>query len=117
MAVPIIIHCPCGVQTRANAGDVVTCECGRQYDTSTAEPDQMAAAALVQRRHKAYARLGICVAGVTTILGFVIAGFWGAGLALPLSCLVWWKGVQPRWRRRAAADLASLPKSRIAAKP
>jgi hypothetical protein len=40
----------------------------------------------------------------------------GAGLALPFSCLVWWKGVQPRWRRRAAADLASIPTSRIKAR-
>ena len=116
-AVPIIVRCPCGVSTQANAGDIVTCACGRRYDTSMAAADQIAAAALVQRRHKVYARLGICVAGLATIGGFAIAGFWGAGLALPLSCLVWWKGVQPRWRRRAAADVAGIPTSRIEARP
>ena len=115
MAIPIIVNCSCGIRTQANAGDVVTCACGRRYDTATVEPDQMAAAALVQRRHKVYARLGICVAGLAAIGGFAFAGVWGAGIALPLSCLIWWKGVQPRWRRRAAADLASLPTSRIEA--
>jgi hypothetical protein len=116
MAVPIIVRCPCGVRTEANSGDVVTCTCGRRYDTSAIQADQVTLAELIQRRHKVYARLGICVAGLATIGGFVIAGFWGAGIALPMSCLVWWKGVQPRWRRRAAADLASIPTSRIEAK-
>jgi hypothetical protein len=115
MAVPIIVRCPCGASTEANAGDVVTCRCGRRYDTTAVDADQVAAAALVQRRHKIYARLGICVAGLATIGGYFVAGYWGAGMALPLSCLVWWKGVQPRWQRRAAADLATIPTSRIEA--
>jgi hypothetical protein len=31
------------------------------------------------------------------------------------SGVVSWKGVQPRWRRRAAADPATIPMSRIEA--
>jgi hypothetical protein len=118
MAIPIVVSCPCGIRTQANAGDVVTCTCGRRYDTATAGgPDQLAAALIVQRRHKVYAWLGICIAGLAAVGGFLLAGFWGAGVALPLSCLVWWKGVQPRWARRAAADLASLPTTRVEATP
>jgi hypothetical protein len=115
MAVPIVVRCGCGAHTEATAGDVVTCQCGRRYDTSTIQADQVTLAELVQRRHKVYARLGLCIAGLATICGFIIAGFWGAGIALPMSCLVWWKGVQPRWQRRAAADLSTIPTSRIEA--
>jgi len=115
MAVPIVVRCSCGAQTPASAGDVVTCECGRRYDTTAVDSEQVRLASLIQRRHKVYARLGLIVAGLATIGGFVVAGWWGAGLALPFSCLIWWKGVQPRWHRRAAADLASIPTSRIEA--
>jgi hypothetical protein len=115
MAVPIVVRCPCGARIEAKTGDVVTCECGRRYDTSAVDSEQVRLADLIQRRHKVYARLGLIVAGLATIGGFFVAGWWGAGLALPFSCLVWWKGVQPRWQRRAAADLATIPKSRIEA--
>jgi hypothetical protein len=115
MAVPIVVRCSCGVQTPASAGVVVTCTCGRTYDTATVDSEQVRLAGLIQKRHKVYARLGLVVAGLATIGGFVVAGWWGAGLALPFSCLIWWKGVQPRWHRRAAADLASIPTSRIEA--
>ena len=115
MPVPIVVRCPCGARIEAKAGDVVTCECGRRYDTTAVDSEQVRLASLIQRRNKVYARLGLIVAGLATIGGFVVAGWWGAGLALPFSCLVWWKGVQPRWQRRAAADLATIPKSRIEA--
>ena len=115
MPVPITVRCPCGVRTEANAGDVVTCACGRRYDTSAMASDQLAAATLAQRRAKAYARLGICIAALATLGGFLVAGWWGAGMALPFSCVVWWKGVQPRWQRQVARDLASMPTTRIEA--
>jgi len=37
-------------------------------------------------------------------------------VGLPFSCLVWWKGVEPRWQRCAAAVLATIPNSWIEAK-
>jgi hypothetical protein len=116
MATPIIVKCGCGAETAATAGDLVTCRCGRTYDTTAVSPEQVAAAETVRRRQKIYARLGLCVVGLATVIAFFLAGVWGAALALPVACLVWWKGVQPRWQRRAAADLAALPTSKIEAR-
>lgn len=115
MTIPITVRCPCGTTTSADAGEVVTCTCGRSYDTAALPAEHLAAAGVTQRRQRVYARLGICVVGLAALGGFLISGIWGAGIALPLSCLIWWKGVQPRWRRRAAADLASMPATRIPA--
>lgn len=117
MAVPLNVRCPCGTTSPAEVGDVVTCVCGRTIDTSTLDPRQIEAAEAVRRHMQVYARLGIAIVGLATVGGFIVASWWGAGLALPFSCLVWWKGVQPRWRRRAAADLASIPISLVDAQP
>jgi hypothetical protein len=117
VAVPITVRCPCGATSSAEAGDVVTCTCGRTFDTTQLDPQQLRAAELARRHMQLYTRLGLGIVGLATVCGFFIASWWGAGLALPFSCLVWWKGVQPRWRRRAAADVAAIPTSRIEAQP
>ena len=63
----------------------------------------------MKHRYERYAWLGILVVFGTTIVAFLLGGIWGAAIALPLSGLIWFKGVAPHWKQRAKLEAAELP--------
>jgi hypothetical protein len=111
--IPLVVRCSCGGVHTAHAGDIVTCDCGETYDTHEVPQEKLAAAAGARNRQKAYVRFGIAVVALTMIAGFFIAGWWGAALALPLSCLVWWKRVLPHFHSKSLLDVAAIPTTTV----
>jgi len=108
MRVPITVKCQCGHVTRAFAGDEVTCECGRVYETSLSD-QQVAALHGLEQRMRVFARLGTGLVGLIALAGFLLLDRWAGLAALIVAGGLWWVVLQPYWRRRAASHLAALP--------
>jgi Flp pilus assembly protein TadB len=106
--VPITIRCDCGVQTAATAGEVITCACGRAYATELSS-QQKAGLVGLRQKMRAFARLGVGVVGLLSLVALAFLG--------PLLCFVvlvggiglWWGVLQQSWKRRCAARIAALP--------
>lgn len=109
MSIPLTIRCECGEALSAEAGEAVTCTCGRRYDTSTIPGSSVARVRATQVRLRLYARIGLIAVITFGILGYFAAGLPGVALAASLSALIWWKGVAPWLRRRHAEELSDLP--------
>ena len=112
MQVPITVTCQCGHVTRAFAGQEVTCECGRVYKTQLSSEQQAALYGLEQRM-RVFARLGTGLVGLAALAGFLLLDRWAGVAALVISGGLWWVVLQPIWRRRAVAQLASLPPATV----
>jgi hypothetical protein len=108
-SVPITVRCECGVETPALAGEVVTCACGRRYDTGELQSQQLAVARSLRARATATARLGMGFAGLAGLLAFLVGGYAAALVAVVVAVAVWLGVVQPVLRRRAAARIRALP--------
>mgnify|MGYP000947956170 CR=1 FL=1 len=106
--VPIVVRCDCGRTTSAIAGETVTCACGRTYATELS-PQQKAGLVGLRQRMRAFARLGVGVVGLLSLLGLALAGPAGAFGVLIVGVIAWWVVLQPVWKRRCVARLAALP--------
>jgi hypothetical protein len=115
MNVPILVNCQCGRTTEAFAGDEVTCECGRRYET-TLSSQQVAALNGMQTQMRVFARLGTGLVGLAALAGFLLVGRWAGLAALVVAGALWWVVLQPIWRRYAAARVASLPPASVSPK-
>jgi hypothetical protein len=62
-----------------------------------------------QLRARLYARIGFVLVAAAAVLGWLVEGLAGVALAGPAAALLWFKFVQPRFKRRQAEDLAALP--------
>jgi hypothetical protein len=109
MSIPLTLRCECGETLSANAGEAVTCTCGRRYDTSTVPGESIARVRATQMRMKLYARLGLAFVVLFGVLGFLVGGLPGVAFAAALFALIWWKVIAPWLRRRHSEDLSELP--------
>lgn len=109
MSIPLTVRCECGEVLSADAGEVVTCTCGRRYDTSTLPGPSVAHVKATQARLRLYARLGAVAVVTFGLLGFFLAGLPGVAGAASVSALLWWKVVAPALRRRHMDDVTDLP--------
>jgi hypothetical protein len=112
MRVPILVSCQCGRTTQAFAGQEVTCECGRRYAT-TLSNQQVAALNGLETQMRIFARLGTGFVGLAAIAAFFLVNRWAGLAALVVAGAIWWVVLQPIWRRRAVARLASLPPASV----
>jgi hypothetical protein len=112
MQVPITVKCQCGHVTQAFAGQEVTCECGRVYQT-TLSAEQQAALYGLEQRMRVFARLGTGLVGLCALAGFLLLDRWAGLAALIISGGLWWVVLQPIWRRHAVAQLATLPAATV----
>jgi hypothetical protein len=110
--VPIVVKCQCGHVTQAFAGDEVTCQCGRAYETSLSN-EQVASLYGLEQRMRVFARLGTGLVGLIALAGFLLLDRWAGLAGLVLAGGLWWGVLQPIWRRRAVAQLASLPPATV----
>jgi hypothetical protein len=115
MRVPITVKCECGHITHAFAGDEVTCECGRVYETSLSR-EQRAALTAFDQRMRVFARLGTGVVGLIALAGFLLLDRWAGLATLIIAGGLWWVVLQPIWRRRAIAHVAAQPPATVAPK-
>ena len=60
-----------------------------------------------QLRVRLYTRIGFVLVAAAAVLGWLVEG--PAGVAGPAAALLWFRFVQPRFKRRQAEDLAALP--------
>lgn len=109
MAIPLTLRCDCGDVISAQAGDIVTCTCGRRYDTSTLPGPSIAHVHATQARLRLYARLGVIIVVFMGLLGFFVAGLPGVAGAASISAILWWRVVAPALRRRHMDDVTDLP--------
>jgi len=109
MAIPITINCECGRVNAADLGDRVTCDCGREYDTSRVPRDSAMAAHAAQLQFRLIMWLGIVLIAGAAIGGYLVHGFGGALLAVPAVAAFWFGVVRPRVRRRQERALADMP--------
>jgi len=109
MSIPLTVRCECGEVLSVTLGDQVTCACGRRYDTSSMPPESFTRVRAAQLRVRLYTRIGFVLVAGAAVLGWVVEGLAGAALAGPAAALLWFRFVQPRFKRRQAEDLAGLP--------
>ena len=109
MSIPLTVRCDCGETLSVTLGDQITCACGRRYDTSSMPRESFVRVRAAQLRVRLYTRIGIVLVIGAAVLGWWIEGLAGAALAGPAAALLWFRFVQPRFKRRQAADLAGLP--------
>jgi hypothetical protein len=110
--VPIVVSCECGRATDADAGDEVTCGCGRRYRTELS-PEQRSALNAMQQRSRAFARLGIGVVGMVALVAMLGLGVRGGAVVLALGVVAWWVLLQRVWRQRVVRRIAGLPPATI----
>jgi hypothetical protein len=116
VAVPITIRCECGVETPATLGQRVTCSCGREYATGDIDPARTGDVAALQHRIRFYARVGMLLIVGAAILGYVIQGLAGLALAAPAAAVLWFRFVQPRFKRRLEEQLREAPAWQLSAR-
>jgi hypothetical protein len=117
MTVPITIRCECGAETPASLGASVRCTCGRRYETSTMPTSSAGSARALQARIRFYARLGMVLIAAAAVGGYLIQGLPGLALATPAAAVVWFRVVQPRFKRRIEAELRTVPGWTLQAEP
>jgi hypothetical protein len=110
--VPILVNCQCGRTTSAVAGEEVSCTCGRRYATELST-QQVAALHSLHQQMRVFARLGVGLAGLISILSFTVVNVYAGMVALVLAVVSWWVILQPLWRRHAVGRLADLPPATV----
>ena len=113
--VPILVNCQCGHTTSAFAGEEVSCSCGRRYATELSV-QQVAALHAMNQQMRVFARLGVGLTGLLSILAFAVVNVSAGFVALALGVIGWWVILQPLWRRHAVARLAGLPPASVSPK-
>ncbi len=108
-AAPIVVRCPCGVENRAGAGQVVTCTgCGARYDTAAEAETLNTLANRTQRQFRYLSRAGLGAVGLAGLVGlsqFQVTGMLvGAGIA----AFGWYVLLMPRMKRRMLAKASTL---------
>lgn len=113
-SLPIRVTCDCGVVTEAVAGEVVTCTCGRRYDTATMV-DRAAIARVAQatRRARLLTRLGLLATVAGALLGYAVFGLYGAIIAGAVVPAIWIRTARPIWRRDLKAAVDDVGSQRI----
>jgi hypothetical protein len=109
MAIPITINCECTRTIEADLGDRVTCECGREYDTSKVPRQSAMAAHSAQLQFRLIMWVGMVLIAGAAIGGYLFHGIGGALLAVPAVAAFWFGVVRPRVRRRQQKALAEMP--------
>ena len=113
MTVPLRLNCDCGRSLQAEAGAVVTCECGRRYDASRIPSAEYLQVQAAQVRMRTWSRIGLLVIGLGAVLAWAFVGMIAAFIVLPTAGLVWFRLVLPQLRRKQQAELAALPTWRL----
>jgi hypothetical protein len=113
--VPILVNCECGRTTSANAGEEVSCDCGRRYATELSA-QQVAALHAMNQQMRVFARLGVGLTGLLSILALAAVNVYAGLAAFVLAAVGWWVVLQPIWRRHAVARLADLPPASVSPK-
>jgi hypothetical protein len=104
---PIVVKCPCGVETRGRSGDVITCTgCGLRYDTAEQARLLESVAGLTQRRFKLLGRIGLGVVGLIALLGLWRFSTIGLVVAGGVAGVLWY-GVFMRWMKVRLIDRAA----------
>ncbi|MFM7246585.1 MAG: hypothetical protein ACKO7Q_06320 [Actinomycetota bacterium] len=106
---PIVVRCPCGVETRAGAGDAVTCTgCGARYDTAAEAQTLNMLANRTQRQFRYLSRAGLGAVGLAGLAG--LSQFQVPGLVVGAGVVAfgWYVLLMPRMKRRMLAKAATL---------
>ena len=105
----LVVGCPCGTSTPAEAGATVVCACGRSWDTGHLPPEDLDAVSRLVRR--ARSRRLVFVLNLLLVTGvLVLVGRSSPVLAVLLTAFVWWRFCRPEWRRRRVTQrTAGLP--------
>jgi hypothetical protein len=109
MSVPLTVRCECGHTVDSRLGERVTCDCGREYDTSRIDSASYVDLRRMANRQRLYVRLGIVLAIGVGAITYLFFGIKGPALSVPLLALGWWRIVLPRFQRGQAELLRSVP--------
>jgi|694.fasta_scaffold51078_7 hypothetical protein len=106
---PILIKCPCGVETRGETGDIVICTgCGARYDTAAEAKRLEGVAAQTQRQFRYLSRAGLGFIGLLGVVGLVWLNVWGLLILGTAGAVVWFVLFMPWMKRRMLAKASSL---------
>jgi hypothetical protein len=109
MSVPLTVRCECGHASETRLGERVTCQCGREFDTSRIDAASYIDLRRMANRQRLYVRLGIVLAIGVGAITYLFFGIKGPALSVPLLALFWWRIVLPRFQRGQAELLRSVP--------
>lgn len=106
---PILITCPCGIETRGETGDIIVCSgCGARYDTAAEAARLERVAAQTQRQFRYLSRAGLGFVGLTGIVCLVLINIWALLIGATLAAVVWYALLMPFQKRRMLAKAAGL---------
>ena len=105
MAIPITVRCECGETHAVELGDSVDCSCGRQYDTSSIQPERFAHVRARQARARLYIQLGLIFVAGTAVFTGLLWGVKGLAVGIPLACLMWFLFLGKWYRTRWLLDV------------
>jgi hypothetical protein len=111
----LVLRCPCGTETRGNAGDVLRCSsCGHAFDTREEALAFEAIARSTRKRHKLITRMGTGVVGLSALGGLYLFPFYGLLIFGAIAAVVWYALFTPfmkRYLARSASKkfVATLP--------
>lgn len=109
MSLPITVRCECGETVSAELGDIVTCACGRRYDTTSIGGEKLARVRAAKARITLYLRVAtIFLVGMVVVAGVLYQGR-GVAIAIPAAAAVWFWMISPRYKRRYLTDLSEMP--------
>lgn len=106
---PILVKCPCGVETRGASRTVVVCTgCGARYDTGAEAARLDELANRTHRQFRYLSRAGLGVIGLLGVAGLVVANVTGLLIGAAIGAVVWFVLLMPWWKRRALAKASEL---------
>ena len=109
-SVPLRITCDCGNTLQTDAGETVTCACGRSYDTtSIARHPDLAGLTSDMARAKMLSKVGLLAVIAIGVGVFFWLGWAAATLAFGLAAALFIRTVRPIYRRDMKRTATGLP--------
>ncbi len=109
-SVPLRITCDCGNTLQADAGETVTCACGRSYDTTAiARHPDLAGLTSEMARARMLSKVGLLAVIAIGVGVFFWLGWAAATLAFGLAAALFVRTVRPIYRREMKRTATELP--------
>ena len=108
-AAPIVVRCPCGIETRGKSGAAVTCSgCGAVYDTAAESETLNALANRTHRQFRYLSRAGLGAVGLAGLVGLSQFQVTGMAIGAGVAAFGWYVLLMPAMKRRMLAKASTL---------
>jgi hypothetical protein len=107
--IPLTITCECGEAHRTELGQVVSCTCGRRYDTTELDQSRLIGVRHSQLKMRVYITCGTLLIGGGAAAMYFVWGLRGVAIGVPIIGLLWFRVIAPVVRKRVFYGAGELP--------